>query len=293
VRPDIVHAHDPHGVAMAALGLSMSSLQPAPPLVASRRVDFRLKRHSFSQWKYRQVAMFIAASEAIADILAADGIPRPRIVTVHEGIDVERVEHVEPVSVHAEFWLPTHAPVVGNIGALVAHKGQRHFIDAAALVVRDVPDARFVILGEGELRDTLEHQVKHLHLERHVFLPGFRPDVLALLKGFDVFVMSSEAEGLGTSILDAMACAKPVVGTNAGGIPEVVEHEVTGFVVPTHDPKTMAAAIVALLRDPERRARLGAAGLARVRERFTVERMVLGTLGVYERAIRELTPQRS
>jgi glycosyltransferase involved in cell wall biosynthesis len=267
----------------------MSSVQPPPPLVASRRVDFHLKRHSFSQWKYRQVGVFIAASDAIAAVLAADGIPRHRIVTVHEGIDVERVEHVEPASVHAEFWLPTHAPVVGNIGALVPHKGQRHFIDAAALVVRDVPDARFVVLGEGELRETLEHQVKHLHLERHVFLPGFRADVLALLKGFDVFVMSSETEGLGTSILDAMACAKPVIGTNAGGIPEVVEHDVTGFVVPTHDAKAMAAAIVALLRDPKRRARMGAAGLARVRERFTVEKMVGGTLGVYERAIREMS----
>ena len=89
--------------------------------------------------------------------------------------------------------------------------------------------------------------------------------------------MSSETEGLGTSILDAMACGKPVVGTRAGGIPEVVEDGVTGFVVPTHDPKALAKAITTLLREPERRARMGAAGLARVRERFTVERMVDGT----------------
>jgi len=293
LRPDIVHAHDPHGVSMAALALSMSSVQPPAPLVASRRVDFHLKRHSFSQWKYRQVTTFIAASDAIAEVLAADGIPRSRIVTVHEGIDVDRIEHIEPASVHAEFWLPTHAPVVGNIGALVAHKGQRHLIDAAAIVLRTVPDARFVILGEGELREALEHQVKHLHLEKHVFLPGFRADVLALLKGFDVFVMSSETEGLGTSILDAMACAKPVVATRTGGIPEVVEHEGTGHLVPPHDPAAMAAAIVALLRDPDRRARMGAAGLARVRERFTVERMVEGTRHVYRQAAESMrNPER-
>lgn len=287
VRPDIVHAHDPHAVAMAALGLSMSSLQPQAPLVASRRVDFHLKRHSFSQWKYRQVSAFIAASEAIAEVLASDGIPRARIVTVHEGIDVERIARLEPASVHAEFFLPTLAPVVGNIGALVAHKGHRHLVDAAAIVVREVPDARFVILGEGELREALEHQVRHLHLERHVFLPGFRADVLALLKGFDVFVMSSETEGLGTSILDAMACGKPVVGTRAGGIPEVIDDGVTGEVVPAKDPKAMAKAIVGLLRDPERRARMGAAGLERVRDRFTVERMVSGTRRVYEKAVKE------
>jgi L-malate glycosyltransferase len=282
LRPDIVHAHDPHAVAMAALGLSMSTIEPLPPLVASRRVDFRLKPNSFSKWKHRQVAMFIAASEAIARILQADGVPAARIATVHEGIDADRIEGIEPASVHAEFWLPTHAPIVGNIGALVAHKGQRHLIDAAALVVRDVPDARFVVLGEGELRPALEHQVKALHLEKHVVLPGFRADVVALLKTFDVFVMSSETEGLGTSILDAMACARPVVGTRTGGIPEVVDDGVTGLLVEPRDPRALAQAITTLLKDEPMRARLGAAGRARVRERFTLERMVACTLRVYE-----------
>jgi glycosyltransferase involved in cell wall biosynthesis len=280
-RPDVVHAHDPHAIAMAALGISMSSVQPSPPLVASRRVDFHLKKHSFSQWKHRQVAMFMAASDAIASILRADGIPPARIVTVYEGIDVERIARIPPASVHAEFWLPTHAPVVVNIGALVPHKGQRHLIDAAAGVVRQVPDARFVIFGEGPLRDTLEHQIRQLHLERHVLLGGFRTDVIALLKGADLFVMSSETEGLGTSVLDAMACGKAVVGTRAGGIPEVVEEGLTGCLVPPEAPEPLAAAIVTLLRDPGRRAAMGAAGLARVRERFTVDRMVSDTRRVY------------
>jgi glycosyltransferase involved in cell wall biosynthesis len=206
-------------------------------------------------------------------------------VTVHEGIDAERLAHIEPASVHAAFWLPTHAPVVGNIGALVPHKGQRHLIDAAALVLRDVPDARVVILGEGELRSSLEHQVKGLHLEKHVLLPGFRDDVLALLKGFDIFVMSSETEGLGTSILDAMACGKPVVGTKTGGIPEVVEDGVTGFLVEPRDPRALARAITTLLQDESLRTRMGAAGLARLREHFTVDRMVGETLGVYEQVL--------
>src|SRR4029077_14694505 len=132
--------------------------------------------------------------------------------------------------------------------------------------MRDVPDARVVILGEGELRSALEHQVKSLHLEKHVLLPGFRDDVLALLKGFDIFVMSSETEGLGTSILDAMACEKPVVGTRTGGIPEVVEDDVTGILVEPRDGKSLASAITTLLCDEALRARMGAAGLERVRE---------------------------
>ena len=284
LRPDVVHAHDPHGIAMAALALSFAGGAPAPVLVASRRVDFHLKGNSLSRWKYRQVDCFIAASEAIRQMLVADGIPTSRTVTVHEGIDVEHVEAVERVNVHETFWLPHHAPIVGNVAALVPHKGQRYLVEAAHLVVQEVPDARFVILGEGELREHLERQVREYRLEKHVLLPGFRTDVLGCIKGFDLFVMSSVTEGLGTSLLDAMACGKPIVATDAGGIPEVVDHGVTGTVVPARDPRAMAIAIVALLRDESRRQKMGQAGLARVKAGFTVERMVAATAKVYARA---------
>jgi glycosyltransferase involved in cell wall biosynthesis len=272
---------------MAALALSMGSGAthggPGPSLIASRRVDFHLKNNSFSRWKYRQVDCFIAASEAIRQMLVADGVPPARTVTVHEGIDLQHVAVAPAVNIHETFWLPHHAPVVGNIGALVPHKGQRHLIDAAHQVVQEVPDARFVILGEGELRESLERQIREYHLEKHVLLPGFRTDVLGCLKSFDVFVMSSVTEGLGTSLLDAMACSKPIVATRAGGIPEVVEDGVTGLLVAPRDHDQLAQAIVALLSDAETRARLGQAGLVRLQERFTVERMVAGTAAVYAR----------
>src|SRR4029079_799233 len=121
---------------------------------------------------------------------------------------------------------------------------QRYLIEAAALVVRELPDARFVILGEGELREHLERLLREHHLEKHVLLPGFRTDVLGCLKGFDLFVLSSVTEGLGTSLLDAMACSKPIVATTAAGIPEVVEHGRTGLLVPPRDPHGLAAALV-------------------------------------------------
>lgn len=287
LKPDVVHAHDPHGLAMASLALSIggaSSAGPrAPALVASRRVDFHLKGNSLSRWKHRQVDCFIAASEAIRRILIADGVPEDQTVTVHEGIDVERVASVPTVDVHETFWLPHHAPVVGNVAALVPHKGQRYLIEAAHLVVQQVPDARFVILGEGELREQLERQVRDHHLEKHVLLPGFRTDVMGCLKSVDVFVLSSVTEGLGTSLLDAMACSRPIVATTAGGIPEVVADGQTGLLVPPRDHAALANAIVTLLNDPPRRARMGAAGLLRVRERFTVERMVAETAAVYAR----------
>jgi glycosyltransferase involved in cell wall biosynthesis len=292
-RPDIVHAHDPHGVAMAALALSMSTQPRLPPLVAARRVDFHLRGNALSRWKYRQVACFICASEFIRRMLIADGVPDHRTVAVHEGIDVAHVEAAPAADLRGEFWLPRDAPIVGNVAALVPHKGQRHLVDAAALVVQKVPDARFVIAGEGELRGSLEQQIKQHRLEKHVILAGFRPDVLSVHKAFDIFVMSSVAEGLGTSLLDAMACGKPVVATQTGGIPEVVVDGETGILVPPRDHEGLARAIVALLRDEHAQQVMGAAGRQRVRERFSAERMVSETLAVYQRlASRALIPDR-
>ena len=283
LKPEIVHAHDPHAVAMAALALSMSTQLAKPPLVASRRVDFHLKGNSLSRWKYRQVDCFICASDAIRQMLIGDGVPAANTVTVHEGIDITRVDAAPHAALHQDLWLPHHAPIVGNVAALVAHKGQRHFVEAARLVLPQVPDARFVIAGEGELRPALERQIKEHHLEKHVLLAGFRPDVLSVHKAFDIFVMSSITEGLGTSLLDAMAAAKPIVATTAGGIPEVVVHGETGFLVPPRDHEAMAEAIVRLLKDEGLRKRMGQAGRARAEIRFSAERMVQETLRVYQR----------
>jgi glycosyltransferase involved in cell wall biosynthesis len=287
--PDVVHAHDPHAVAMAALALSIgsgaSSKARMPALVASRRVDFHLKGNSFSRWKHRQVDAFIAASEAIRQMLVADGVPPERVVTVHEGIDVDRVAAAPAVNLHEALFLPHGAAIVGNVAALVPHKGQRYLIDAAHLVVQHAPDTRFVILGEGELREHLEKQVHEHHLEKHVLLPGFRTDVLGCIKAFDLFVMSSVTEGLGTSLLDAMAAARPIVATTAGGIPEIVEHGVHGLLVPPRDAQALADAILRALTDAELRGRLGNAGFTRVKEHFTVERMVAATAAAYQRIV--------
>lgn len=282
LQPDIVHAHDPHAVAMAALALSLGRFRSPGALVASRRVDFHLKQNAFSKWKYRQVVVFLCASDRIRSMLQADGIPAERTVTVREGIDIAHVDAAPPINLHGELWLPAHAPIVGNIAALVPHKGQRYLIDAAAIVVREIPDARFVIVGEGELRQSLERQIRALHLDKHVFLLGFRLDVLSIVKTFDVFVMSSITEGLGTSLLDAMASSRPIVATRAGGIPEVVDAR-CAILVPPRDSRALAQAIVELLSDPGRRARLGAAGFERVRAEFSAERMVRETAEVYKR----------
>lgn len=281
-RPDVVHAQDAHAASMAALALSFGAPSPTPSLVVSRRVDFHLQRHSFSRWVYRQVDGFITASGAIRDILVHDGIPRDRVVVVHDGIDVQRIASMPANSVHKELWLPQGVPVVVNVAALVDHKGQKHLVAAMAEVRRAVLDAHAVIFGEGELRGALERQVRELHLDKYVLLPGFREDVLSLAKTADLFVMSSNTEGLGSTVLDAMAMGLAVVGTRTGGIPEAVVDGETGLLVPPRDPAALAGAIVRLLQDEPLRRRIGAAGQKRVEAQFDVAHLVAGTLAAYE-----------
>jgi glycosyltransferase involved in cell wall biosynthesis len=311
LAPDVVHAHDLEAAGVTATALSIISAGPEGPVrrgaeettttgvgqtlqgppesrpafVMSRRLDSALARQSFSRWSYTQVDGFIATSAAIRDRLVGDGVPRYKTTVIADGVDVERIVRLPAANVHAELFLPTHAPVVGNVASLVAEKGHRYLIEAAALVLRDAPDARFVIFGNGELRGALEEQIHHRHLERHVFLAGFRPDAIELLKGCDLVAVSAIHEGTSAAVVEAMAASKAVVATSVGAVPEVVADGVTGILVRPRDAEGLGRGISRLLRERPLRERMGAAALARARERFTVERMVEATASVYARLV--------
>jgi glycosyltransferase involved in cell wall biosynthesis len=177
--------------------------------------------------------------------------------------------------------VPPEAPVIGNVAALTGHKDHGTLLEAAALVKDRVPQARFVIVGDGELRGALEEKSRALGLRDHVVFAGFRDDLDRLMPAFDVFCLSSHMEGLGTSLLDAMAYSRPIVATAAGGIPEAVEDGVTGRVVPPRRPAALADALVEVLTDEGLRRAMGDAGRRRFEQRFTAGRMVEETLAVY------------
>jgi glycosyltransferase involved in cell wall biosynthesis len=276
-RPDVVHLHDPHAAAAALLIPSSASR-----LVASRRVDFAL-RGPLSRWKYGRCRRVIAVSRAVARVLEQGGLPAAHVRVVYEGVP-DRAPATGGEDALRALGVPAGAPVVGNVAALTAHKDHATLLTAAAQVIARVPDARFVIVGQGELESRLRTRAHELGLDGHVLFAGFRPDVDRLIPAFDVFCLSSHMEGLGTSLLDAMCYARAVVGTAAGGIPEAVEDGVTGRVVPPREPDALAGALAEVLLDRARRESMGAAGRARFLERFTADRMVEETLAVYAQA---------
>ena len=278
-RPDLMQLNDPHAVGAGLLaGLGGGIAQ-----VVTRRVDFHLRGWP-SLWKYSRAHRVIAVSQAIAGILAEDGVDGGRLRLVYEGVP-DRPPQPGGRQVLAELGVPPEAPVVGNVAALTSHKDHASLLAAMPKVLEQVPETRLVIAGEGGLRAELERQAADLGLlPRCVFL-GFRNDLDRLIPAFSVFCLSSRWEGLGTSLLDAMAFSRPVVATAAGGIPEAVRDGLTGRVVPVQDPGALAEALVALLRDPDLRRAMGRAGRERFLAQFTSERMVDETLGVFREVV--------
>jgi glycosyltransferase involved in cell wall biosynthesis len=261
-------------------GLVAARLARRLPLVAVRRVDFPL-RGAFSRAKYRACDRVIAVSRAIGSVVERGGVLRSRLRLVYEGVP-DRAPLPGGRETLAGLGIPPGAPVVGNVAALTGHKDHATLVEAMALLRPHVPEARLVVAGEGELRPALEALVRERGLGDRVAFAGFRHDLDCLLPAFSVFCLSSRLEGLGTSLLDAMAFGLPVVATAAGGIPEAVEEGVTGRVVPPRDPAALAAALADVLGDEGRRRAFGAAGRRRFLERFTADHMVAQTLAVLE-----------
>jgi glycosyltransferase involved in cell wall biosynthesis len=245
-------------------------------------VDFPL-RGPLSRWKYRACDRVIAVSRKIAEVLGRHGVPPERIRVVYEGVP-DRPAAPGGREALAEMGVPPGCPVIGNVAALTDHKDHATLLEAAARVRPRVPEARFVIVGDGPLREPLEALCRDRGLGDRWIFAGFRHDLDRLFPAFTVFCLSSHMEGLGTSLLDAMAFSCPVVATAAGGIPEAVEDGVTGRVVPVRDHAALADALVDLIESPERARSMGAAGRRRFEERFTAERMVDETLAAYDGA---------
>jgi len=267
---DLVHAHTSHGASLAALATLKSNV----PIVLSRRVDFHLSRNPFSKWKYNRSKKIVAISEGVRAVLLSDGIPDEKIVVIPSGIDFSRYDHVQPVS-KSEVRIPAGSFVIGQVAALEDHKDQDTLLKAFALLWSKYPHTHLVIVGEGSLGKKLKRLVADLRLSEVVHFMGFQAEPLRYLKTFDLFCLSSKEEGLGTSILDAMALKVPVVATKAGGIPEMVEEGKTGYLAQPQNPASLAEALARGIKEKERSVSICSEAYRKARQfdiKFTIDK---------------------
>ncbi len=279
-RIELVHAHTAHALGLAAIATIASGV----PLVAARRVDFHLRHNVGTRWKYGRAAAVIAISRAVADILALDGVDRAKIAIVPDGTDVQRrIVRATPAALMA-LGVKQGAPLVVQVAQLVPHKDPLNFVRAIATARERVPDIQALLVGEGELRMSVENTGRALGLTGVLHVVGYRNDADALLAAADVVVLSSREEGMGSVLLDALLLAKPIAATRAGGIPDVVEQNINGLLAPVEDSRALGENISRLLTDRQLAQRLSAEA-QRGAANFSVERMTERTLAVYARVI--------
>ena len=284
-QPDLIHAHDAGAHTFAVMAAAF--WRNKTPIVVSRRVDFPVRNSWLSRYKYNHplVKRILCVSNAIRAI-TSKGVQRPeRCVTVYSGIDPKRFSpEIKQYKIHHEYGLKAETVLVGNVAALAPHKDYFTFLSTAKQLLGLGVDAQFIGIGSGSMQTELEDYAQKLGLGNRMIFTGFRTDVPDILPELDVFLITSETEGLGTSVLDAFAAKVPVVATAAGGIIELVEDGKTGLLGPIKDPKALAEAVKRVLMEPELAEQLVANATERL-QHFTKTATAQKTLAVYRELV--------
>lgn len=278
----LAHFHDAHAV---AVGSAAASLAKVPLRVISRRVDFPLKNNFLSRRKYsKNIDAVVAISEGVKKVLVEGGLAPEQVEVIPSGIDFTPYKEASSSNyLRREFSFAVDDYLVGMVAHLADHKGHKYLIRATKILREQAPKIKIIIVGEGPLRMELTKEARDSKVEDIVFFLGFREDVPRILSSLDLFVLSSYLEGLGSSILEAMACRLPVVATRTGGIPEVVIHRQTGLLVPPRSPSALAKAILKLYSDRELASRFGKKGYEVVHQRFSAESMADKMISLYQK----------
>lgn len=249
----LVHCHNSHALGLLILTKFLIDV----PVVASRRVDFPLSSNIFSKYKYNSSKLnrLICISDNIRTIVDKSIKDKSKLVTIRSAVDVAKTEREgDAENVVQEF--PESEFIIGTVAALTGHKDYPTLIEAAKIVLEKHPEVKFVAVGEGKLRAELELLLQEKDLTKSFLFLGYKSNVYDYLKRFNIFVLASKLEGLGTSVLDALSCGKAIVATNAGGIPEMIKDRENGLLVPKQNPQQLAQAIITLIEDGVLREKL-------------------------------------
>lgn len=277
-RPGLVHLHSRRGADV--LGGIAARLEKIP-VILTRRVDNPEPR-LLARLKYRLYDRVLTISEGIRRVLIAEGVPAGKVECVHSAVDSARFRPgCDRTWFNATFGLEPGDRIVGMVAQFIERKGHRHLLAAISTLAREFPRLRVLLFGKGPLQAGVAAHTRDRGLEGCVRFGGFRDDLERVLPCLEILVHPAEMEGLGVSLLQAAACAVPIVASAAGGIPEAVRQGENGLLVPPADPAALTAALAELLRDPDKARRLGGGGRRLVEREFSIAAMVDGNRRVY------------
>jgi len=268
----------------------IAKLSGCPILISSRRDMgyFRSAKHDFG---YRIVNNLVDQVQAVSEqvrtsLISRDGLDPQKVVTLYNGVELERLAAADGANdLRAELGLDLSGPVITSVANIRPVKGLDVLVRTAAIVCREFPEARFLIVGKVIDRQhfsQLQDLIQSFQLANNVILLGRSENVPSLLKLSNIFCLLSRSEGFSNAILEAMATGLPCVVTDVGGNREVVEEGQSGFLVPSEDARVAADRILTLLRHPERASRMGEVGREVVGKKFTAESMVCRWAQLYD-----------
>ena len=282
IKPDIVHTH----TSKAGLLGRVAAWLEAVPIVVQTPHGHVFYGH-FGPAASRFYLLLERLTAVITDRLVAlteqersdyvrySVIPESKLTTIHSGVDVGRFQQpIEPMAdKSSQPVFPPGRTVIGFVGWLLPIKGVDILLQAMTTVCQSAPQAMLVLVGKGQLEARMKSEVRRLNLAENVQFLGWREDIENILPLFDIFVLPSLNEGMGRVLVEAMAAARPIVASNTGGIPDLIQHQMNGLLVPPGDPRALARALLQLIRQPDAARRMGQAG-HRLAGRFSVEEMV-------------------
>lgn len=284
---DLIHCHTAraHGAAYKSAALFGNPT----PIIVSKRTDFPVKNSYFGKLKYqhKSIRKILCVSQKISQIVKS-GIDRPEIVqTVYSGVDLERFNVPADTGFRERYGLSKDDILVGNTSAISDHKDYFTFLKVAKVVTKGSDKVKFLMIGDGPMKDEIMKFHDELALGDKVIFTGFIKNIPNVLPQLDLFFMPSKEEGLGTSLLDAMICKIPVVSTQAGGIPEIVIDGKTGLCGEVGNVSILADMINKLLADKETRERLVNNAYDMVKNNFDYRSTAEKTLKVYQEVLAE------
>ncbi|WP_242923683.1 glycosyltransferase family 4 protein [Pontibacter liquoris] len=279
----LMHLHTSHA---HTLGVLAHVLGAKAELVLSRRVEFEIGRNPLSQFKYNYsgIRRILCVSDSVRQQMAASIKDSGKCVTVYSGINLEAFEQYtrqNATYLRRKYSIPTDHLLIGNVSALDKHKDYYTFLDTVKLLKESGVKARYFAIGSGPLEQEIKQYAAVLGLAADVIFTGFVSNVKEILPELDLFLFTTVKEGLGSSVLDAFACSVPVVATEAGGIPEMVKHGITGLLAPIRRPDLLAQQVLQVLQNSTLRNSLTENARQEVLK-FSKEHTAQRTLAVYK-----------
>lgn len=283
---DLIHAHEFDANVQGTFVAALSGVPLVATVHGKNYFWEKLRRRLAYQWVSRNATM-VAVSENLKQFIVEKvGVDSGHVKVVYNGVDL--LPHCGPDDIdqcRKELDLPTGDQIVGVVGNLYPVKGHQYLIAAIPAVLAKCPNTTFIFAGRGQLEGELKEQAHQLGVAQKVRFLGLRQDIPRILAVLHAFVLPSLSEGLSMAILEAMVAGKPVIATDVGGNPELVEDSETGYLVPSQNSQALADRLISLLMNRDRALQFGKVGQLRAQGQFSLRTMVREYQAIYDQCI--------